>query len=136
MCEFSVQKNHFHLIVEAEGHVALSRGMNGLCTRLARRLNRCLERKGSLFAERYHARVLGTPREVRNALRYVLNNARHHGSRFKGYDPFSSGWWFTGWLEPQEEIENPPPMSRARSWLLRCGWLRGGGPIPVSSAPA
>ncbi|HEY6910167.1 MAG TPA: transposase, partial [Myxococcales bacterium] len=36
---YSIQGNHLHLIVEAESPEALSRAMQGLATRLARRLN-------------------------------------------------------------------------------------------------
>ena len=51
----------------------------------ARNINRELgERTGDkqsdrVFADRYHARVLKTPRQVRNTIAYVLNNWRHHG---------------------------------------------------------
>src|SRR5206468_614315 len=34
--EFSVQSNHVHLIVEADDTTSLSRGMTGVCVRLAR----------------------------------------------------------------------------------------------------
>jgi REP element-mobilizing transposase RayT len=63
--EFSVQSNHVHLLVEAEGAASLTRGMNGLEVRLARRINRALGRSGAFFADRYHARSLRTPTEVR-----------------------------------------------------------------------
>jgi hypothetical protein len=36
-----------------------------------------------VLTERYHLRLLPTPKEVRNALRYVLLNARHHAARIK-----------------------------------------------------
>ena len=36
--QFSVQGNHLHLIVEADSSTALSRGMQGLCIRLAKAL--------------------------------------------------------------------------------------------------
>ena len=56
--------------------------MQGLLIRVARGLNRFWERKGKVFADRFHARVLRTPREVRNALHYLFHNARqpsnHH----------------------------------------------------------
>src|SRR5262249_2863241 len=38
--EFSIQTNHVHLLVEAEGCVALARGMQGVCVRLAKAVNR------------------------------------------------------------------------------------------------
>ena len=78
-----------HFVVEAAGAVALARGMQGLTIRLARRLNVLLGRRGKLFAQRYHARPLRTPTEVRNAIRYVLLNGRHEVVGF--YMPQASG---------------------------------------------
>ena len=77
--QFSVQRDHIHLLVEAASSAALTRAMKGLAVRLARGLNRRLKRRGRVFKERYHGRVLATPRQVRNALAYVLSNGRKHG---------------------------------------------------------
>ena len=91
LVKYSVQSNHVHMLVEADGRESLSRGMQGLAIRMARALNRTWTRTGKVFADRYHAHVLGTPREVRNALAYVLGNARKHGVRLlEAIDPFSS----------------------------------------------
>ncbi len=65
----SVQSNHVHLLVEAQDERALSRGMQGLGVRIARSLNTFWQRAGRVLVDRYHARILRTPREVRNALR-------------------------------------------------------------------
>src|SRR5262249_14872419 len=54
---FSVQTDHVHLIVEAESGEALSRGLQGLAI-LAKRVNRALDRAGSFWSDRYHARPL------------------------------------------------------------------------------
>jgi REP element-mobilizing transposase RayT len=100
LVHYSVQGNHIHLICEADDRRALSRGMQGLTIRVARRLNRRLGRRGKLFAQRYHARILRTPREVRHALIYVLNNRRHHAEEraLAQLDrPLLLGPWFTGW---------------------------------------
>jgi REP element-mobilizing transposase RayT len=78
LVHFSVQSNHLHLIAEAADRRALSRGVQGLSVRVARAVNGRLERKGRLFADRYHARALKSPRAVRYALRYVLLNSRKH----------------------------------------------------------
>jgi REP element-mobilizing transposase RayT len=78
LVEFSVQHDHVHIIAEAKDAEALARAMQGLAVRLARQLNRSLERRGTVFADRYHHRALTTPRQVRNALAYVLCNARKH----------------------------------------------------------
>ena len=69
--------NRFTMMNQARLEV----GMQGLAIRIARGLNRLWGRKGKVFADRYHDRVLRTPREVRNALAYVLNNARRHAVR-------------------------------------------------------
>jgi putative transposase len=81
LVHFSVQRDHFHLVVEADSQGALARGIQGLSVRIARKLNALMGRRGKVFADRYHAHVLRTPRQVRNALAYVLGNARKHGER-------------------------------------------------------
>ncbi len=67
-----------HLVVEATGKEALARGMKSVRMRLARAVNRVFGRRGPVLSGRYHLRVLRTPREVRNALAYVLLNVRKH----------------------------------------------------------
>ena len=97
LVQYSVQGNHLHLIAEAKDRLAMSRGMKGLLVRVARAVNRVWGRKGKVFAERYFDRILKTPREVRNALAYVLHNARRHGVRFRQVlDWCASGAWFDG----------------------------------------
>ncbi len=126
LIHFSVQMDHMHLIVEAEDKERLARGIQGLLVRIARRLNRVWVRKGGVVADRFHSRVLKTPREVWNALRYVLNNARKHGSFFKPSepDPYSSGRWFDGWHESLMPAALEAPLARASTWLLNVGWLK------------
>ena len=65
LCHFSVQKDHLHLIVEAANREALSRALQALAIRIARAINRALGRRGKVFADRYHLRILKTPTEVR-----------------------------------------------------------------------
>jgi len=132
--QFSVQSNHVHLIVEADDRAALSRGMKGLAVRVARALNLLWRRRGSVFSDRFHARALRTPREVRAALVYVLQNARHHGLRLLGVDPYSSGPWFDGWRQGIVLACRGPGML-ARSWLLCEGWRRH-GLIGIEESPS
>jgi REP element-mobilizing transposase RayT len=82
ICEYSVQGNHLHLLVEAEDGRALSHGMQGFIIRLARGLNRLMTRVGKVLADRYHARILRTPTEVVRALRYVRTNHAIHRQRW------------------------------------------------------
>jgi len=131
---FSVQGNHLHFIVEAKDRPALSRGLQGLSVRIARALNKLWKRKGRVFGDRYFDRILRTPREVKNALNYVLKNGHHHGNPQviapeAPIDVFSSGMFFDGWRElrlEDIEVNEPPPLAKARTWLLRKGWRRSG----------
>ena len=101
---FSIQPYHLHLIVEATSKTALARGMQGLASGLARRVNRKLRRRGALFGDRYHGHALASPREVRNAVAYVLKNYEKHPESIpdrgtepqRGIDPCSSARWFGG----------------------------------------
>lgn len=122
---FSVQTNHVHFVVEAHDARALSRGMLGLNVRLARGLNRVLRARGRVWGERYHAHPLKTPREVRNALVYVLMNAKKHGVRLAGLDRFSSAQWFDGFADVRPSSSRRP-TAEAKTWLADVGWrMRG-----------
>jgi REP element-mobilizing transposase RayT len=131
---FSIQPDHLHLIVEASGRQALARGMQGLASRLARRVNARLGRRGALFADRYHGRALATPLEVRRAIAYVLTNAAKHEDPIpdqgtevhEGLDPCSSARWFGGWQHPPPRQATPSPVAEPTVWLLRVGWKRHG----------
>jgi REP element-mobilizing transposase RayT len=97
--EYSVLSNHLHLIVEAQDESKLAQAMKGLLVRIVRALNSLWKRKGSIFRERYHARVVRTMNEIRRAMRYVLLNARKHGIGIPKDrpDPCSSAPWFQRW---------------------------------------
>jgi hypothetical protein len=134
LLQFSVQADHVHALVEADGATAFIRGVQGLAIRIAKALNRALARRGAVWADRYHARLLPTPREVRNALVYVLNNFRKHVRGASGIDPCSSARWFRGWTTPLQATESPPPVAMPRTWLARVGWLRHGR-VRIDEAP-
>ncbi|MBK8096415.1 MAG: transposase [Planctomycetes bacterium] len=140
LCHFAVLNDHLHLIVEAQDRVSLSRGIQGLLVRIARKLNKLWARKGKVFADRYHDHILKSPRATRNALRYVLQNSRHAAlarSAARGrmvdasqpIDTFTSAPWFDGFRQPirvrgLEAIVRP--ITGARTWLLAIGWRRHG----------
>ena len=137
LVHYSLQSNHVHLVVEAHDRAMLGRGMMAVGTRLARAINRVFERSGKVFTDRYHLRVLKTPREVRAALRYVLLNARRHARRLGRsvrLDPASSARWFDGWrrgarrnvIVDEGIAARDPPVAKARTWLLKTGWRRHG----------
>jgi REP element-mobilizing transposase RayT len=132
---FSVQRDHLHLIVEAAGKRALSRGMQGLGIRIAKAINRLLFRRGPVFGDRYHRHDLKSRRETRNAIAYVLQNFRKHcwerGQRCPAgwIDDCSSGEWFDGWQHDgrrQPPPDHESPVARPTRWMLRVGWQRYG----------
>jgi hypothetical protein len=142
LVHYSLQGNHAHLIVEARDPDALGRGMMAIASRLARAVNRVMKRTGRVLADRYHVRLLPTPREVRGALHYVLLNARRHAAKVRAavagqvrLDPASSSRWFDGWKRAapgaresgsRADVSERPPVARARTWLLTAGWRRHG----------
>jgi REP element-mobilizing transposase RayT len=139
-CHFSVQDNHVHIIAEANNSACLSRGVQGLCIRIARKLNRAFGRKGKVFADRFHARILRTPREVKNALNYVLNNRLRHAPiaeedwLMEWEDWASSAQWFDGWryrARGRCVVRGEPPVATPQTWLLTTGWRRHGLLVPV-----
>jgi len=90
LLRYAVLRDHIHLLVEAQDERALSRGMKGLGVRVARALNRVMETRGSVFLDRYHARILRTPSEVKHAHNDLRTNAQDHDGLL-GPDPFASG---------------------------------------------
>src|SRR5690606_26473585 len=149
----SLQGNHAHLIVEAQDPGAIGRGMKAVRpheparrgqARLALAVNRVTEHSGPVLPECNHMRLVRTPKEVRNALRYVLLDARRHtgvaARRARRavddmLDRASSARWCDGWklasgrvpgAEPDAAAHHSPPVARARTGLLRTGWRRHG----------
>ena len=93
--QMSIQRDHLHLVVEASSRAALSSGVRGFSISAARQINKAYterggdRRTGRVFADRYHARPLTSPRAVRNCLAYVLSNWRKHG---EDRTPFARTW--------------------------------------------
>ena len=140
----SIQRTHLHLIVEAASGPALTKGLRSFQISAAMQINGVLSARrsaashGSVF-ERYHARSLATPRQVRACLSYVLNNWRHHDEHRKPsaahwlVDKYSSAIAFDGWKELGAGGRFTAPADHApltvwppRCWLLRVGWTRYG----------
>lgn len=128
---FSVQGNHAHLLVEADDAAALARGMKALSGRIAIGLNRLMGRRGPVFTDRYHAHVLHSPAEVRNALAYVLGNFASHARRWGEplgpafVDEYSSA----AARGPDGE---PPPVSAPETRRQGC---RSARRRPIGAAP-
>jgi len=127
---FSLQDDHVHLICEPEDKAALSAGIRRVAIRFSLRMNALFGRTfGKNWGDRYHRHDLRTPREVRNALVYVLMNAKKHGGAARDarfLDPMSSAnendVWADVVLDATAERACGPP----RFWLLAAGWKKKG----------
>ncbi len=136
---YSIQRDHVHLLIEAQTNYSIACGMKSVGARIGKLANRLFERKGKVLDGRYHLRPLRTPLEVHRALRYVLLNHWHHAAQRRKAnpssdhervqpDPASSGRWFSGWSiatappNPNDHCEVAP----ARTWLLQTAWRRHG----------
>jgi REP element-mobilizing transposase RayT len=150
----SIQHNHVHLLVEADDKQALARGMQGFQISAARNVNTALavdgqRRRGSVFADRYHAVAITSPTQAHHTLSYILSNWRRHREDQHGIartwlvDPFSSGISFPDWAElddrdwmwPIRDTYDPLIVRRPQSWVLVEGWKLV-GPISARTVPS
>jgi REP element-mobilizing transposase RayT len=141
----SLQRNHVHMLVEADSKHALARGMQGFQISAARHINTALgdgarRRRGKVFADRYHVEVITSPTQAHHAIRYILCNWRKHKEDQVGLprtwrvDPFSTGILFPDWKElhdqawmwPIRDTYDPLLVRRPQCWLLREGWKKAG----------
>jgi hypothetical protein len=79
---------------------------------------------GPVFHDRYHAHVLRSPAEVRNALRYVIGNHASHARRRgeslgDGFVDRYSSEVVRVPLIGQLALWSDPSTESARTWLLR-----------------
>ena len=127
----SIQRNHVHLLVEADHKMALSRGMQSFQISAAKHLNRAVSiakvhvgertagwmkramanrRRGTVFPDRFHQEIITSRKQARHTLAYVLNNWRKHREdrgdlqRTWNVDPYSTGALFDGWKEREGAI--------------------------------
>jgi putative transposase len=132
LVHYAVQPDHLHLVVEAKNKRGLTNGSCALAIRIAMRLNAMLRRSGRVFADRYHAVALGSPRQVRRALAYVPLQARRHAAKrgvgmTSRLDPCSSAPLFTGWTHGEPRAGPwDETVVEAGTWLLSTGWRRHG----------
>jgi REP element-mobilizing transposase RayT len=143
----SIQHNHVHLLVEADHERALARGMQGFQVSAARHLNREISkarpgprRRGTVFPDRYHAEIITSPTQARNALSYLMNNFRkHHEDRVAPISSWTIDWFstaimFPGWAEYGDAAflwrwpatYDPLITYQPQTWLLQTGWAKAG----------
>jgi hypothetical protein len=122
------------VLTEASDERALAAGIGRFEILAAKGINKSLRRKGKVFAFRYHRVDITTPRQMRSALAYVLNNWRRHredvttpGAESVLIDPYSTACAFDGWRDLDEvPTWERLPSAEPTTWLLRVGWRRHG----------
>jgi REP element-mobilizing transposase RayT len=136
---YAMQTNHLHLIVEAKDNPGLARGMQSLIGRMGKIIRRYIGGKGSVFAGRYHLRVIKTASYMKNVLKYVLFNSARHLDVIEHIDSFSSADSFTKWrqllgrkltgfIAAQVATMTPrkaPDVFAPKTWLASVGWQTG-----------
>jgi REP-associated tyrosine transposase len=135
LVHYSIRRDHLHLVCEGDSTRALSRGIQRIGSRIARRLNEYFGRRGRFFRDRFHSHVIKTPQAMRHVLSYVMLNAHKdeakHGRTMRGVDPYSSWQCFDGFRDPNYRRRGQPlprdaPVAHPKSWLLSTGWRRHG----------
>jgi len=154
----SIQRNHVHLLVEAENKNELATGLQGFQIAAAKHLNAAISkgrpgprRRGTVFPDRYHAEIITSPRQARHALAYVILNWRKHQEDRAApmntwkVDWFSSAAMFPDWAEYSDDegflwrgpsTYDPLQVFFPRTWLLREGWKVHGATISCGDVPS
>ncbi len=132
LCDFSVQNDHLHLVMDAANSSAMRSAVSGLAIRVAKAINGLCGRKGRVFDDRYHARVLRTPTEVRRVRHYVRDNYRKHlRERLQTERTQDKAGWISVGVDDRDMLR---AILQSRVWIDPCSSqaLRAdGGSWPV-----
>ena len=121
LVHFALLKDALLLLCEANNAEALSRGVQGLASSVARKVNRALGRSGRFFGDRFRTQRLKTPEAAQAALREMFIS----GSKVNTH---SSAAWFDGWARGAGpgRAKGQSPLDAARSPMLTKGWRKKG----------
>ncbi len=108
---YTLMTNHFHLVIETP-EKTLSRGMQWLNGRYARRFNRRHKRKGHLFQGRFHSVLVEKDTHLLELTRYVVLNPVRAGMVERPEEYRWSSYRATAGLEAA-------PEWLATEWILR-----------------
>jgi hypothetical protein len=126
--DFTIEPTHGHFIVEAADARALANGARALAIRLTLAVRRVVGHRGPVWADRYHAHELRSPREYRNALAYVLNNWKKHVRAVGDMDAYSSAPWCSAWSELAKQVNDG--WAGAQPGVVE-PWIARGPQVPV-----
>jgi putative transposase len=129
---FTIESTHIHFMGETENNDLLTKGILSLQSCIVWALRKIFGHYGDVFQGRYHLHELETPREVRNALLYVIFNHAKHCKVERFADAFSSAHAFEELHRFVRKPGRPPrwqnqlerALAPAKSWLQTRGWKR------------
>jgi putative transposase len=130
--QFAIESTHIHFMGEADSNASLTSGILSLQGCIVWGLRKVFDYFGGVFDGRFHLHELKSPREVRNALLYVIFNHAKHCQAAWFADAFSSAFAFADLHRYVKKPGRPPRwqaeitrvLSPAKSWLQTVGWKR------------
>lgn len=87
---YTLEYNHVHLLVESVDNKTLHKGMQAFGITIAKAINKIKRTKGAVYKNRYHLRLISSPRQLRNVLHYIFNNGVKHKRISSKIDLFNS----------------------------------------------
>lgn len=87
---YTLEYNHVHILVEADNHQRLHKGMQAFGISFSKAINRSKRMKGTVYKHRYHFRQICSSRELKNVLHYIFHNGIKHRRASSMIDPFNS----------------------------------------------
>jgi hypothetical protein len=87
---YTVQRDHLHLLLEANNSLELGNAMRAMSISLSKRLSFLNGKKLKVFKQRYHLHILNSLREIRHAIKYIFSNGKKHGATNSHGDWYSS----------------------------------------------
>ncbi|MEA9355221.1 transposase [Bacteriovorax sp. PP10] len=87
---YTLEYNHVHLLVESMDNKILHKGMQAFGITIAKAINKIKRTKGAVYKNRYHLRVIDSPRQLKNVLHYIFSNGIKHKRTKSQIDLFNS----------------------------------------------
>ena len=106
---YTLEYNHVHLLVESVDNKTLHKGMQAFGITIAKAINKIKRSKGAVYKNRYHLRLISSPRQLKNVLHYIFNNGVKHKRTNSKIDLFNS-------MIAEEKINVLYPKDAKKIW--------------------
>jgi REP element-mobilizing transposase RayT len=106
---YTLEYNHVHLLVESVDNKILHKGMQAFGITIAKAINKIKKTKGTVYKNRYHLRLINSPKQLKNALHYIFSNGIKHKRTDSRIDLFNS-------MIAEEKMNLLYPKEAKRIW--------------------